>query len=727
MPSSLNPVDLEIIRHRLDAITVDAGETLVRVSGSLIASEASDFNMAIMTADGAVVAASKFIVVQSTALNLIVTDILEKYADNPGVRPGDQFLTNDPYLGALHQADVTVLAPLFAGETLIGWSGCTVHESDVGGPVGGGFNHAARSIFDEPPPIAPIKMVEGGVVRRDLERDYLGRSRTPELNALDLLGQVAANRACGERVAELVDRYGADGLTGAMTAILDRTEAAFRTRLRSLPDGVWREAAFIEHERREGDGYRPNQVYGIRLAMSKVGDRLTLDFGESDTEAPGAVNCAYPALANFSMAAVLVQLCTGLLWAPGAVLRALEIRSRKGTVVDARWPAGVAMSTGTSAQAVRNVVSGCIARMLDASEGLAWAAMASCQSTGAGGMSISGLTGAGKPFHTLFLDELTGGGGGMAERDGGDVYGTMTSPGATPSNVETNEAAFPVLYLARKELADSGGPGRRRGGVGAVWAYRPHHASGAIALLSMAQGLQHPMTLGMAGGEPGSASGFAVLDDAYGPDLDWRSVRVGPSLPLPGDGDQVAAGEILMASSQGGGGFGDPLERDPAAVLEDVLEGLVTPERARADYAVALRETGFGFEVEAEATAALRLGRRRARLGGREPRPRPGGFTAGRRLSSGFCASQGQVHCSGCGAQVCGEGEPIHERLVLEETSPGARFPLTDRYQGSERFTLRRFYCPGCGVAADLHVALRGEPLLRTFETGPVDLEAVHG
>jgi N-methylhydantoinase B len=710
MPAPLSPIDLEIIRHRLDAITADAGETLVRVSGSQIASEASDFNMAILTADGRVAACSKFIVVQSTALNLIVSDILATYGDNPGIRAGDQFLTNDPYLGSLHQADVTLLAPIFADERLVGWSGCTVHEADVGGPVGGGFNHAARSIFDEPPPIAPIKMVEGGVLRRDLQRDYLGRSRTPELNALDLLGQIAANRACGERLLELAGRYGADGLAGAMDTMLERTERAFRSRLAGLPDGVWRDVAFIEHERQVGDGFAPNQVYAIRLTLTKTGDRLVLDFTDSDAQAPGAVNCAYPALANFAMAAVLVQLCTGLPWAPGAIWQAVEIRSRKGTIVDAAWPAGVAMSTGTSAQCVRNVVSGCIARMLDASEAFAWAAMASCQSTGAGGMSISGVTAQGRTFHTLFLDELSGGGGATAERDGDDVFGTMTSPGATPSNVETNEAAFPVLYLTRRELADSAGPGERRGGAGSIWAYRPHGTNGAIALLSMAQGLQHPMTLGLAGGEPAVASGFAVAEDRYGPDLDWGSVALPDRLPAPCAGDRVAPGEIMVASSQGGGGFGDPIDRDPALVLEDVLEGLVSAGAAG---------------VDASATAALRRRMRCERLGGGEPRPaRP--VSGGRRLSSRLKARDGAVLCAGCGARICAEGEGVYDHLLLDERPAGAGFPLTDRYEGAERFCLRHFYCPGCGGQLDLHVALRGEPILRAFETAPPLSESPH-
>ncbi len=226
----IDPIDLEIIRHRLEAINADAAETLARVSGSAIASEASDLNTTLMTAQGTVISTSKFIIVQSTSLNLIVADILQKYGDNPGINPGDQFMTNDPYLGSLHQPDVSLVAPIFHGDRLIAWSGCTVHEADVGGPGGGGINYGARSIFEEPTPIPPLKIVERGTIRTDIERDYLLRSRTPDLNGLDLLGQIAANRGSTERVLELADRYGADTLVAAMNHLLDSTEASLNSR-----------------------------------------------------------------------------------------------------------------------------------------------------------------------------------------------------------------------------------------------------------------------------------------------------------------------------------------------------------------------------------------------------------------------------------------------------------------------------------------------------------------
>jgi N-methylhydantoinase B len=715
---TISAIDLEIIRHRLETINADAGETLVRVSGSQIASEAGDYNTALMAADGAVVACSKSVVVQSMSLHLIVADILTRYSDNPGIRDGDQFLTNDPYIGALHQPDVTLVAPIFVDGELIAWSGCTVHSADVGGPVGGGFNQAARSIFDEPLPIAPIRLVEQGRIRADIERDILARSRTPALNALDLLGQVAANQTSAARVGELVARYGAPTVTAAIGRLLDTTERAFRARIAALPDGRWRDVAFLQHERLVDENYLPNQVYAVRLTLTKAGDRVTLDFSDSDAQAPGAVNSAYPALANFAMAAVLVRLCHGMPWVPGAIWRAIDLRSQPGTIVHAEWPAGVAMSTGTSAQAIRNVTSACIGRMLDASAAAAGQAMASSQSTGAGGMSISGLDAEGRPFHTLFLDELTGGGGATGARDGTDVSGTETSPGATPSNVETNEAAFPVLYLTRSEFIDSAGPGQQRGGVGTLWSYRPHKAGGAIALSSMAQGLQHPATLGILGGEPGTASGIAV---AAGEVIDWADVIAaagGQDLPLPGAGMAVRAGQSMIASSQGGGGLGDPIDRDPADVLADIVDGLVSRVAALRDYGVAID----GDHVDAAATATERYERRRVRLDGRAPRPRTR-VRAGRRLSTHFDLDQGRVVCAGCSAEICDAGGPIMAALPCTEHSAGVRFALTALYPGSERFRLRRFHCPGCGTQVDVQIALAGDPPFETIEVLPVEGE----
>ncbi len=245
---------LEIIRHRLNNINDDAASTLKRVSGSQIAVEASDLNTVIMAADGRVVACGRYVLIQVASMHLVVSFLLEHYADNPGIAPGDQFITNDPYVGTLHQPDVVLAAPIFVDGTLVAWCASVVHQSDVGGPTPGGITYDARSIFDEAIPMAPIKIVEGGIVRNDVEREYLTRSRTPELNALDLAGQIAANRHAATQVEQICRRYGTPTLTAALAQLLGAGERQLRQRLRALPDGRWRHTAYVLFHDRNAPG-----------------------------------------------------------------------------------------------------------------------------------------------------------------------------------------------------------------------------------------------------------------------------------------------------------------------------------------------------------------------------------------------------------------------------------------------------------------------------------------
>src|ERR1700733_7437756 len=218
----LSQIHFEVMRHRIANINEDAAATLKRGSGSQIAVEASDLNTVIMAADGRVVACGRYVLIQVASMHLVVSFLLEHYADNPGIAPGDQFITNDPYVGTLHQPDVVLAAPIFVDGTLVAWCASVVHQSDVGGPTPGGITYDARSIFDEAIPMAPMKIVEGERVRKDIEREYLIRSRTPELNALDLAGQIAANREAVRQVTGLCERYGA----GTLQAVLDRLLAS---------------------------------------------------------------------------------------------------------------------------------------------------------------------------------------------------------------------------------------------------------------------------------------------------------------------------------------------------------------------------------------------------------------------------------------------------------------------------------------------------------------------
>ena len=594
--------------------------------------------------------------------------------------------------------------------------------------VAGGFNYMARTVWDEAVPMAPMKVVEAGVMRRDIEREYVSRSRTPELNSLDLLGQVAANRATTERILELCERYGADGMVAAMQRLVDGAEASFRKRLLELPDGVWRNNAYIEQAGLVNGEILPNQVHAVRLTMTKRGSELEFDFTASSDQAPGPINASHSALVNFTMAAVLCYLCQGLAWVPGAVLRAIHIRTRPGSIVAPKWPAAVAMAVASTTQAVRISANACIAAMLDASELHAFRAMASTQGTGSGA-AISGLDGGGRVFSTLLMLELAGGGGAYAGADGADSSGTLSSPGAQTSNIEVDEAYYPVLYRSKRELADSGGPGARRGGVGTFYAYGPHRTDAPYSLAPLSTGMQHPSAIGVAGGEPGmqGAAMVAPLADVD-PAGDWARIASRNEVRTPFVGQKIARDQVFAFSAQGGGGYGDPLDRHASDVLEDVLEGLVSEAGARRDYGVVVREVATspehpdGMAVDDAATVALRLAMRRARLGGPEPRPREH-QRGGRRLSSHFEVRDtnkgkvGDVLCSHCGTRICAEGEGLYQHLTLREVGASARSAMGDRYEGSDRFRLRHFFCPGCATQVDVQIALAVEPVWSNLET----------
>jgi len=767
----IDPITLEIVRHRLAGINDEAAITLRQVSGSQIAVEANDLNTAITTGDGTVVACGNYVLCQVASLNLVTADILAHYRDDPGIRAGDQFLTNDPYVGSLHQPDVVVVAPVFFDDRLVAWCGSTVHQPDVGGPSHGGLALDSGSIFDEPLPVPPVRIVEHDRIRRDIERGYLIRSRTPQLNALDLAGQIAANRASVAAIQALCRRYGADAVVEAMARLLDAAEAQLRARLASLPDGRWRHVAYLEHGAPQPDD---SDVYAVRLTATKRGESLELDFSSSSAQAPGSINAAYPALVSFTVAAVLVHLCGDLLWVPGAVGRVVRIASRAGTVVHARWPAGVAMSTATSCQAIRVSVGACLARMLDASPELAEHAMASCQSAGAGGGIFSGVDADGEPFGSMTLDELTGGGGATPRHDGADSSGSTTSPGAGCANVEVNESYLPLLYLHRRELANSAGPGRQRGGVGCVIAVRPHRTPEPVRVLSFAQGLQHPAAPGLAGGDPGRQSVFAIGDGTLTP---------GGRYPLPTATAVLGADDVHVAVTQGGGGYGDPLDRPPADVLADVSDGLVSLAAADHDYGVVIRahrvdeaagranpqvdepataatraelradETVTAarppdpqadettttrppelradeaattarppepradettttrppeLRVDEAATAAVRATLRRARIGGREPAP-PLPARPGRRFGDALDLVDGAVVCARCGHQL---GRDPYAAVAVTESPVAVSAPWDVHYPGGERFVLRRLHCPSCAAQIDVQIALRTDPIV---------------
>ncbi|HBY98009.1 MAG: hydantoinase B/oxoprolinase family protein [Ardenticatenaceae bacterium] len=608
--AAIDPITLEIFRSRLSAINDEAATTLRLVSGSPVANEAHDMNTALMTPDGEAFSIGVYISIHAMSLASTVQNIVRDYSDNPGIAPGDIWMSNDPYVGACHQMDVVIVAPIFYGDELVAWTGATCHQIDLGGPVEGQVQVGATSIYGEQPLVPPIKFVERGRVRKDLEWLYLRHSRLQNLAALDLKAMIAACNVATARVQGLIDRYGLDTFKAALAATIDTTEQRFRARLRDLADGTYRHRGYID-----ADG----EVYPVVVSMTKEYDHLTFDFTESAQQAPALVNCCRPALEGAVISAILPYLCYDIPWCPAGIARAVGIVSRPGTVVHAEWPAGVSKATTTGSYMATISSSVCLAKLLAATEGYQEQMMA----TWMGGLFVEELFGIdqrGNYFGGTILDAMAGGSGARTYKDGIDTGGFLDSPSSIIANIEDYELNYPVLYMYRRQQADSGGAGKFRGGATISMMYIPHGIDRIPTKIMHAIGVEQPGSAGIAGGFPSCTNQFVLKRHS-----NIRELLAAGELPqslaeIEGDLD-VATGitptsqsrdDVYHCIGMGGGGYGDPIDRDPALVLKDVVNGLVTPEWAGRMYGVVVEPDPW--RVNGEATLrqreVIRAGRR---------------------------------------------------------------------------------------------------------------------
>jgi N-methylhydantoinase B len=584
---SIDPITFEIFRSRLAAINDEAAMTLRLVSGSPVANEAYDMNTALMTPGGECFAIGVYISIHAMSLASTVQSILQQYADNPGIAPDDIWMSNDPYVGACHQMDVVVVAPIHWEGELVAWTGGTCHQIDLGGPVEGQVQVGAKSIYGEQPLVPPIKFVEKGVVRKDLEWLYLRHSRLQNLAALDLKAMIAACHVAKERVYELIKRYGIETFKAAQAAIIDTVEKQFRTRVRELPDGTFRHRGYID-----ADGV----VYPVVVAMTKEDDHLVFDFTESAPQAPALVNCCRPALEGAVISALLPYLCYDIPWCPAGIARAVEIKSKPGTVVHAAWPAGVSKATTTGSYMATISSSVCLSKLLAASEKYRDHMMA----TWMGGLFVEELFGTdqrGNYFGGTILDAMAGGSGARTYKDGIDTGGFLDSPSSIIANIEDYEFNYPVLYMYRRQQADTGGPGKFRGGATISMMYLPHDVENIPTKIMHAIGVEQPGSAGIAGGLPSCTNQFVLKRKSNVEQLLSRGLIPQNLSEVKGELEVAtgitptyqAKGDVYHCIGMGGGGYGDPIERDPGLVLRDVINGLVTSEWAKKTYGVVVR------------------------------------------------------------------------------------------------------------------------------------------
>ncbi len=705
-PRSTDPVTFEVIRNKLQAIVDEQAIALKAVSGSPVVTDATDFNTGLYLPDGSIVAMGRQVLFHSGTMSSIVRSIQTERGEGGNIREGDMFILNDPYRGAVHQPDVSIVAPVFFDGRHVAWGGACAHQLDIGGMNFSSWCYHATEVQQEGMLLPGLRIVQEGEILDDVWDTIMGMSRLPLLLGLDLKAMIAANNVAIRRLGELMGRYGGDVVEGVMRDELDVSEQSMRERLRTLPDGVFRATDFLDH-----DGHE-NRLYEFRLAVHKHGDELTFDLTGSSAQAPGFINCTRSGLRGALFAALLPILAPDIRWNEG-LMRPVTIVAPEGLVCNASWPAPVSGGTVSAMWVSMNVATAAVARLAACGPGTLSEAAAVTK----GSMPIftlAGLDRDGGPFGTLFLDSMAGGGGAYDDHDGLTASGDYCIPRPSIANVETLEAGGPLLYLYRRVVPDTAGAGRQRGGATVAVALTPHETDSLHAML-ISHGFEVPNSVGLFGGLEGSCnsaslatgSGESPVGQITGPaDLD-SATELGAK---PG-AFLLERGDVFAYSFQGGGGFGDPLERSPALVATDVRDGLLTRDEAGFRYAVLLA----GEEADETATAAARAAARTRRLG----HPPQRDWTAGNAWSPVLALGpalgldeMGATRCR-CGYQLVGPGDDWKDGALTRVVDPSEHGPHLRLHAELE---LREHICPACARLLESEVVRIGAPSLRTIE-----------
>ena len=710
--ATIDPVTFEVIRHRLWAINDDQARMAARLSGSPIIFEGYDFNAALTTADGRSLYTGVYILHHGATLDEVVRHVLAMW-DTDDIRPGDMFFTNDPWLGALHANDGVLVMPLFAEGDLVGWSGIVTHDSDVGSPVPGSFVVGAQDRFGEAPLIPLIRMVRDFELVGDVERMYLRNTRTPGSNALNMRARVAALRMTHDRIRDLIGRYGKGAFLAAQEGILAYVERVVRSRLEEIPDGTWYAKGYLDH-----DGNNP-AIYPICCRVIKRGDRLVFDMAGTASQAVGPVNCARPAMVGAVLGVVLISLCYDLPWAVGALRNVIEVIAEEGTINNAASPAAVSMASVMATLTTMDVASTAVAKMLMSSDTFRGEAQANWSPGIHAGLFLA-LNPQGPPAVSSMTDPFGGGGGARSFGDGVDTGGIPHSMASRVANVEVVESRAPQLTVFRRELVDSGGPGRFRGGVALISGAVAHKAPHGAQHQTTASGVAVPAGRGLSGGLPGSGVYTVIVRDS-----DLRTTFASGRTPVSAEelsGNRVDLQEakqvtslgpddVVIGIQAGGAGFGDPLRRQIGAVERDVRDGLVSEELARSVYGVVVTGGRADEERTAAARQAIRDSRRRT-AGPGGPQDPVGGVVIHGVSDSVEAVDVGKgrmvLRCSVCHGRLGDYGDNHKRAACLRELPLESAIPKSAAFD--DAYVLREYSCPSCGTAFAVDVTRRDEP-----------------
>jgi N-methylhydantoinase B len=571
---AIDAIELEVVKASLSGIVQEMQNSLFRTGFSTIVRESQDASCALMDVRGEVVAQHVVLPLHIGAFPASTAAVIAAFRGD--IAEGDAFIINHPYHGGSpHAPDIAVITPVFIGGDLFGFCGSIAHKSDIGGPVPGSCSGQAREIFNEGLHLPAVRYQRRYRVNPDLERLIAANSRTPELVLGDIRGQLGADRLGETRLTELVGRFGREKILAAFDRMFETSEAKVRAAVAEWTDGRFEAERFVDD-----DGIDLEQPVRVHVVVEKTGDRLHFDFGGSADQTKGPANIR-PPLVQAACAYALISLIDPAMYVSSGLIRAFTMAVRAGSVLDPRFPAPV----NTYNPTVHALVDAIFAAMSRVVPDKVRADGSGSRSIILGGRNT--YTGKGYVQYEI----IAGGAGARTEKDGASGI-TVNQSNARIAPVEIIESEFPTRVMRFELIADSGGAGEFRGGLG----IRREYLNLADARFSI-RSMKHVIPPnGCAGGLSGRRGAIWINPDS----------AEAKRLPTRYADYPLRAGDVFRLDTPGGGGYGDPLARDPERVLADVREGAVSPAAAERDYGVVLKPEGRSWALDQAATRARR-------------------------------------------------------------------------------------------------------------------------
>jgi N-methylhydantoinase B len=574
MSTKLDPIVLELIHSKVTSIIEEMRIVLFHSGYSTVLRESEDGSAGLLDAELRTVAVSKKLPLHFGSFSAIA-EHLPHYYKMEELEEGDIIVFNHPYAGNVtHPNDTVILMPVFANRQLVAFTGTLAHKADLGGPRAATL---AQDLWEEGLVIPPTKLYVRGRVNPEIERLIAANSRIPVETLGDLRGQVAACRVGAQRMQELCARFGIDTVRDGCGELMARVAAQLRDALAAMPDGRREAEGLLDH-----DGISHDRPRRIHVAVEKKGRAIFFDFSGSDDQARGPVNVTSALIKNTCYFGLMAMTDSSLPFNHGFV-DVVQTTFKEGTIVCPRPGAPVSYYVPL-AYLTADVVLHALGKFNPE--------RAVGSSGGGGGVRITSAGGkGGKPW--VFMELLDTALGASSQQDGVSlIHGTLGVGQFRPGPIEIHETEFPMRVVRFDVRTDSGGPGKFRGGLGCTREYQLLEEA-AVRVRGKGDMRSKFPPWGVLGGKP-ARTGFYAVNGKELPE----TIREAPLKP----------GDTVQVNMNAGGGYGDPLDRNPELVLGDVLDGYVSIEGAREDYGVVIRQEELG--IDWEATEKLREQRR---------------------------------------------------------------------------------------------------------------------